>query len=301
MNIPAVILEIADYRKRILDTAPLLPDVKLGQEPAVEASKIIKSLEEPSLDESGSVRERVKRAFEWILETFGYDEFKRTAIRMKKMDSLTLQQYAEAKGELAEVYLYITIREFLKKIRRTDWKVYHHLWVPYVSGKGRTELDVVLVSQYCIIVFECKSFNGRKSLTRECLLTSPSGIPADIYKQNGLHCHALWEQIHPFMIKSIGTMKSVFFNFSVGEVIDSRTEDAKRLIPMIDETTLIGFLKAVTDLTSIGWKQSALDILDEYSLVEYCAEEHIATVTQVIETEEEPKRRVVELPDEDEY
>lgn len=278
MNIPAVILEMEEYRKKILIGGTSLPP---KGEKVEEITQVIDELESVSFLELPSVRERTNHAFTWVFENFGYDEFRKMAIKMKKIDGISSDQYAEAKGELAELFLYITVKEWLRINNKYDWKVYHHFYLPYKSGNGSTELDVVIASQYIIVVFECKSYNGAKILTRECMLTPARSKAIDVFKQNALHCKALWEHVEPFALSDVGVLKSAYFNFSLGTLTDKRSDDNKRLMPALSEDNIIHFLNAMNkSVNRVGWRSSILAFTEDIGRREYNAEEHVSSIKE---------------------
>ena len=279
MNVPKVILELEGFKQQYLEA---VNSSRQSAEQVQKLEKIQKSLKQFDVKDHVSIAKRVFAAFQWVHENLGYDKFREMAIRMKRMPSLDQEQYSEAKGELAEVFLYRTILQWIEKRGLGyKWKVYHHLMIPFMSGKGYTEIDVLLAGKNMMVVFECKSFNGKKIINKECYVKTSSGRGHDIYKQNGMHCKALWEHISPLSLGDVGLMKSVMFSFAVGMIEDKRTPDYKRLIPVLDEDSLVIFLDSLnTQAIATRWKPMVLTILDGFAEREYDQAEHACQIKE---------------------
>jgi len=279
MNVPTVILELEGLKQKYLE---VMDFSEQSAEQVHKIENIQESLKQFDVHDHDTIAKRVFAAFQWVHENLGYDKFREMAIRLKKIPSLDQQQYSEAKGELAEVFLYRTILQWLEKRGLGyKWKVYHHLMIPFMSGKGYTEIDVLLAGKNMIVVFECKSFNGKKIIAKECYVKTSSGKGHDIYKQNGMHCKELWEHISPLSFGEIGLIKSVMFSFAVGTIEDKRVPDYKRLMPVLDEDSLVAFLDSLnTQAIATRWKPVVLTILDGFAEKEYDQAEHARQIRE---------------------
>ena len=273
MNVPAIILEMESYRRQVAH------GVK-GKKEKKQSAKQEKDIPVINLKDYDSIQERVQASFKWVYETLGYEEFLSFCKRMKKMDFLSQDSFSKAKGELAEVFLTHTIQEWIKLgSLEAKWRVYSHYYIPYKSGKGHTEIDVLLVSRNCIIVFEAKSYAGDKTIVGDCSVKVKDRIN-DVFSQNSMHCKALYEHINDLVLNTCGAMKSVFFSFATGSLQDNRTQDKQRLMPAIDETSLPHFLNALEkNAETITW---ASEIFTQVEAIrkDYCADSHSTEVQE---------------------
>lgn len=278
IHVPMVILEMQEYRKKILHTKTISyrTDSKILQQKNDSISEIIESFESLDLKSDLDIQDRTLKAFLWVVENLGYDEFRRMAISLKRMPSLSQQEYQYAKGELAEVFFYVTAKEFFRKNSCEQWKLYHHLFVPYISKNDPTqgtELDLVIASPYTILMIEVKSWSGEKKLTNKCTLTrtfkDKEVNSHDLFSQSVHHSKALIDHIENYALSTTGIIKNIFFNFSLGSIEDKRTINNQRLMPMIDEDNIIPFLSALIKLSRKNWKTDALTKIDELASLGY--------------------------------
>lgn len=226
------------------------------------------------LEQKDEVYERTEHAFLQLYKKKGYDAFRETVIQMKRKPESFKEEWALFKGESAEMFLFITISEFIK-VHNLPWKVFHSLVIPHWNQKDKTtECDVVLVSETNITVFEAKSYSGNKTLTGLCTITRSSGS-ADVYSQNALHCRSLSVLIEKHNLKKDAGMKSALFSFSEGDLKDKRNKDAKKLMPALDEDSLLRYLTALTKVNCKYWSADVIGAVEELS-TKHTREEHIS-------------------------
>lgn len=263
MSVPRVILEAQKYREDIVgEQCDDMEEVDYDEDEDGEYSAEL----DLELSESHKgVKARANYALLQLYNQKGYDVFKRTCIQMKSNKWFDKSEYGFFKGECAEVFLYATILEFINKFN-LPWKVYLSLVVQHRDGiEGHTtELDIVLVSQEMITVFEAKSYNGSKELIDLCTIKRKSDSK-DIYRQNALHCESLIKQIADYNINDTRGMKSVLFSFAEGSLKDSREPQCKKLIPVLTEDNLLKYLTSLTKLEMKYWKPTIYDRVEELS------------------------------------
>lgn len=247
MNVPRAMLEAQPYRKAIVDQNVEEVEVEVDDEEVNTADL--------ELTESyGTVKERTNYALLQLYEQKGYDVFKQTCINMKGNNWFDKDEYGFFKGECAEVFLYVTIVEFIEKFK-LPWKVYLSLVLPHKDGitGHTTEIDLVLVSEEMITVFEAKSYGGNKTIRDICTIQRKHGNK-DIYSQNALHCESLIKQIADLNINDQRGMKSVLFSYAEGSIKDAREAKYKRLMPVVTENTILRYLTSLTKLENKYWK-----------------------------------------------
>jgi len=219
--IPKIVIDLYDYRRKVYSQNKNPVDI-------------------PTFDD---VRQRTEYIFRWLYDTHGYKTFIDTAVKLKTIDDMSSEDFYTAKGLIAEIVLVCSIEEWQKQTRTTEWNYTRELYIPHRNGKGITEIDVILYSPYTIVVFEVKSYSGQKTLTETCTISTKR--VHDLFAQNGLHIESLLKQIESINLSKVGAIKSAYFNFSSGDVIDNRTTRNKQLIPVIDETNIFTFLEAM--------------------------------------------------------
>lgn len=260
VKVPKAMLEAQPYRKAIVGVNT--EEVEVDPVDYEEESAVDLELTESH----GSVKERTNYALIQLYQQKGYDIFKQTCLNMKGNNWFDKDEYGFFKGECAEVFLYVTILEFIEKYQ-LPWKVYLSLVVPHKDGIAghTTELDLVLVSEEMITVFEAKSYGGDKIIRDICSIQRKHGTK-DIYSQNALHCESLIKQIAYFNINDQRGMKSILFSYAEGSLTDARQSKYKRLMPILTENNILKYLTSLTKLEDKYWKY---DIYAKVSQLSY--------------------------------
>lgn len=272
MKIPRAILDVHEYREEVVREFVSNYDDEEDEEEEVTPSELPTDLH---LEESHeSVKARTNYALIQLYEQKGYDIFKQTCLAMKKNSWFKKDDYGIFKGECAEVYLYVTVLEFIKKFQ-LPWKVYLSLVIPHRDGKEghTTEIDLVLVSEEMITVFESKSYGGDKEITDVCTIERKGGNK-DIYKQNALHCESLIKQIADYNINDVKGMKSALFSYAEGDLEDTREDKYKRFMPVLTEDNILKYLTSLTKLSTKYWKPEVFEKIEQLSK-ELTVEDHM--------------------------
>lgn len=280
MKVPRVILEAEDYRKEVIEDLEIDTDEDYNfeedddfeedEQEVISGSAVSLALPETHDD----VRSRTNYALMQLYEQKGYDVFKKVCGEMRSNKGLSSSDFGFFKGEACEAFLTATIREFIKKFD-LPWKVYTSLIVKHRDESlegGVTEIDVTLVSQEMITVFEAKSYSGKKTLTGKCSINHSTG-KKDLYGQNSLHCESLLKLIRDYNINGNAGMKSALFWYADGTLTDKREDAYKAIMPAITEDNLLAYLTALTNLTDKYWNQSIFQRFDEISKM-HTVEEH---------------------------
>ena len=184
-KIPKIVLDLYDYRSKVY--------AEQGKQPA-------------ELPQFSDVRQRTEYIFDWLYRVHGYQTFIDTAVKLKAIDGMSGDDFNTAKGLIAEIVLTCSIEEWRKQTGTNDWNYTRELYIPHRNGKGITEIDVVLYSPYTIVVFEVKSYSGKKIITEHCTIRTKR--IHDLFAQNGLHIESLMKQIEPLCLSKIGAVKA---------------------------------------------------------------------------------------------
>lgn len=183
-------------------------------------------------------------------------------------------------GEICETVLEIGILEFMRshQVECKDWVLKKGLIIKDIENPNNgfmTEIDLVLATPQMIYLFECKSYTGKKVLTNECTITTPTRS-FDVYEQNFLHAKTFLAQFIPYRCnrdEKIFPLQLVFFSLSKGDIVDTRTEQNKRLMPLVEIENLSSFLasniptdkRKVPTLWRIQYVKKALNIIAKRS------------------------------------
>lgn len=153
--------------------------------------------------------------------------------------------HADLSGEICETVLEILLKEYCL---RNPGRTQHWFWDKGVilsnhdsyKSKFLTEVDMILFTPGCIFLFECKSYSGRKQLVNKGLLQRDVGNSCDVYKQSSLHLEAVQSWFGKLSSKPRFSL--VFFDFSIGELVDKRKAEDKACLLYTNEKNLYKLL-----------------------------------------------------------
>lgn len=147
------------------------------------------------------------------------------------------EKYRLLKGEIAEVILECELIELQKQSKEPSI-ILKGLCIPFRNSNSTTELDVTLITEKRIFLFECKSYSKKPKITDKCLLDGTM----DVYKQSTLHLHALHDYISSYYNKSIDQKPYRFILFEMSTLgVDDQRED-KKTIPVLNPKTCLPYL-----------------------------------------------------------
>lgn len=142
------------------------------------------------------------------------------------------------KGELSEVYLEYHLLWWMSHAQCLT--TVKSLCMKSKESNATAEIDILLASPCRIYLFECKSFKGDKTLTKECFLKGKSS-EKDVYEQSRYHLKILNEHIcdchYPGEYKT-KPYKLILFELSTTGIDDQRAEQWKKTIPLLTMDTL---------------------------------------------------------------
>lgn len=187
------------------------------------------------------------------------------------------------RGECCEILLEIQILEFAKSnnlpwiltkgttIRRKDYK----------KG-GTTELDLTLFTPSKIILLESKYRMGKIKLIDKCTIVPSYGNVTDVYKQNIMHLDNLRYYLADAIIdlKKGSPFSIALYVEETKRVEDLRSEENKKLVPLIGEENIFEYLTAISKMKQKVWDIKKLQVILQQLDSESDAlfEEHIERV-----------------------
>ena len=196
------------------------------------------------------------------------------------------------RGELCECLLVLMLEDFIKKNNLNDWIISKGLILKDLSNPNSpyyTELDVTLFTPKRVYLFECKSYRGKKKLDDKCTLYVKSQDKwfkrVDVFSQHIKHYKALYRYIKAFRLKSDDEVKPVkiaMFDFSIEDVKDVREEKYKRLMPVLNERTLLNLFEDYNSLPNqwdIKYVRKVVEKLESYK--EGLTTRHLKYVTNL--------------------
>lgn len=156
------------------------------------------------------------------------------ALRIYKGDKSFKQQF---NGEICEVVLEMLLLDVCAT--RDDMFYVKGLVLPDAETLSEflTEIDFMIATPRCVYCVECKSYAGDKRIVENgTIVVQNHDFCRDVFKQNKMHLEVLNKMIGAF--SKSPRYQMLLFNFSTGSIIDERDERAKRIFPVVDETSI---------------------------------------------------------------
>lgn len=151
------------------------------------------------------------------------------------------EKYQKVKGELAEIALECILLELSKQGKiKGPHIILKSLCISFING-STTEMDIVLITEQKIYMFECKSYKNFPKITDKCLINGK----VDVYYQNTLHTTALHQRLCSVISKSESNSKPyryIMFEMSTHGVNDKRDEKWREMTPIVNADTVLSFL-----------------------------------------------------------
>ena len=148
------------------------------------------------------------------------------------------------KGELAEVTLMCILQEF-RKLMCKDSILAKGIFIQDTKSNQVTELDVTLITEYAIYLFECKSYSGRKKeLKGLCELYINDELRADVFEQNKLHVEIFNREYGGFTKKGSKPYRIILYDYATNKFRDRRDEQTIARLPVLNQDTLLSWMSS---------------------------------------------------------
>lgn len=163
------------------------------------------------------------------------------------------------KGELSEVALECHLLYWMERLQYLA--VVKSLCIKSQVSNATAEIDIMLVTPCRVYLFECKSFKGSKTLTKECYLQGGSSSK-DVYEQSKYHLQILEQYFGRFRFPStakVSPYQLILFELSSDDVQDLREPKWRKNIPVLTMNTLDEWL--LTELKArqeVQWNYAPL-------------------------------------------
>lgn len=159
------------------------------------------------------------------------------------------------RGELSELYAEVCMREYVKTHKNSFY--IKSLCMPRADGKeGYTELDLTLFTEQFVMVCECKSYSGQKTLTNEGCMNIKGRTSYNVFSQNRMHLANLNPYISRHRLKSVEQGGKPYilcmFSYSKDPIEDLRTPEWRQKFRLLTEENMLDFLEGLNK-TEVIW------------------------------------------------
>ena len=149
------------------------------------------------------------------------------------------------RGELSEIYAEVCLREYVKTHKNSFYT--KSLCFPRADGKeGFTEIDLALFSNKFVMLIECKSYSGQKTLTNEGCMNVKGRSSYNVFSQNRMHLVNLDAYIRKYRLASVEKggkpYQLCMFSYSKDPIEDLRTDEWKSKFHLFTEESLLTYL-----------------------------------------------------------
>lgn len=167
------------------------------------------------------------------------------------------------RGELSELYAEVCMREYVKYHKNSFYV--KSLCIPRVDGKGKlsgyTELDMTLFTPQFVMVCECKSYSGQKTLTNEGCMNVKGRSSYNVFSQNRMHLVNLDAYIRKHRLKTVEEGGKPYilcmFSYSKDVIEDLRSEEWKNKFKLLTENNMLNYLDNISR-SEIIWDSKGL-------------------------------------------
>lgn len=216
------------------------------------------------------IKKMARESFIGIYEKDGYSALKTAVqdfIARKTFKGMDPNVRNILKGECAEILITARIKDMQENTDVETFSV-KGLCFTKLGSDYTTELDLTLFTPRRIYLFECKSYNGKKTLTREGYLKGRFS-EIDVYAQSKLHAEFLWSRIGQCHIgkvnKSDPAFQMILMDVSDGVCEDLREPKYRRVLQYLNVDTLDNWFRGVEKEIQTGTAQ--WDIMRLYDVV----------------------------------
>ena len=152
------------------------------------------------------------------------------------------------RGELSELYAEMCMREYVRE--HTNSFYTKSLCFPRTDGKeGFTELDLTLFTQYFILVLECKSYSGSKTLTDEGCMNVKGRTSYNVFAQNRMHLANLDPYIRNHRLLTVKDAGKPYiigmFSYSKDDITDLRDNEWRNKFLLLTEKNILQYLNSI--------------------------------------------------------
>lgn len=156
--------------------------------------------------------------------------------------SAAVRDRSTIKGELSEIALECHLLYWVERLEHLV--TVKSLCIKSQTSNATAEIDILLASPCRVYLFECKSFKGKKTLSKECFLQGGSSSK-DVYEQSRYHLQILEQHISQYRYPSnskVSPYQLILFELSSDEIKDVREDKWQKNIPLLTMNSLDSWL-----------------------------------------------------------
>lgn len=170
------------------------------------------------------------------------------------------------RGELSEIYAEVCMREYVKTHKNSFYV--KSLCFPRADGKeGFTELDLTLFTDRFVMVCECKSYSGEKTMTNEGCMNVKGRTSYNVFNQNRMHLSNLDPYIRRARLKTVDEGGKPYilcmFSYSKDPIDDLRTDEWKQKFRLLTEESMLSYLDTIAKNNIIWDIRTLYDIVSK--------------------------------------
>ena len=170
------------------------------------------------------------------------------------------------RGELSEIYAEVCLREYVKTHKNSFY--IKSLCFPRADGKeGFTEIDLTLFTPRFVMLIECKSYSGQKTLTNEGCMNVKGRSSYNVFSQNRMHLANIDAYIRRYRLKSVEDggkpYQLCMFSYSKEPIEDLRSTEWKNKFRLFTEENMLGYLNSLDSLDVIWDIKKLYDCISE--------------------------------------
>jgi hypothetical protein len=194
-------------------------------------------------------------------------------------------------GEIGESVLYVMIKDYCEKHKLKDWYFTRSLIIKdrdNLRSDFFTEIDFVLTTPARIVLFECKSYSGNKTLVGKGSINRVKKKGFNVFSQHlnhALYFSKLFDGLALKGKKGLQLYRYPIFSFSKDPVEDLRKNEWKTIMPLLEPSTLFSFLDKLRLSGTVLWNTP--DVIEVVKALEDISErnnfhdKHIAFLTRI--------------------
>lgn len=171
----------------------------------------------------------------------------RNALRAIEIALANPKTSREVRGQLGELAVAYTLLGLKKQNPNT--KLFQSVLLKKPDSDWTTEIDFLYVTPYALYVIEVKSYFGTTEILpnlKFSVNTKQNKTEYDVIYQNQGHCKTVYELIYNY-VKSPEFIKPVVTLYSLGNLIDKRSDEDRLKYPVLNIENLYNYIaKAIT-------------------------------------------------------
>lgn len=153
------------------------------------------------------------------------------------------------RGELSELYAEICLREYVNT-HKNSFYIKSLCFKRTDNREGFTELDLTLFTDKFVLLVECKSYSGQKTLTDEGCMNVKGRTSFNVFSQSRMHLVNLDPYIRKHRLKTVEEGGKPYimcmFSFSKDPIKDLRDDAWRKKFRLLTEENILMYLDSIS-------------------------------------------------------